>query len=139
MKYFSIEKFRKVEDKITYLNSLNIKKLSLLDWYMIVQTEDLSMEFIEKYKEYLIGAPDSFAGRKSSTLLTSMQNLSLDFIKKNFLKLDKFNIYLHQKLTFDFLIEYNEITIKNLIPLGFNVKMNKEEKEKYLKFIKLIE
>lgn len=138
MKYFSIEKFRKVEDKITYLNSLNIKKLSLLDWYMIVQTEDLSMEFIEKYKEYLIGAPDSFAGRKSSTLLTSMQNLSLDFIKKNFLKLDKFNIYLHQKLTFDFLIEYNEITIKNLIPLGFNVKMNKEEKEKYLKFIKLI-
>jgi len=139
MKYFSIEKFRKVEDKITYLNSLNIKKLSLLDWYMIVQTEDLSMEFIEKYKEYLIGAPDSFAGRKSSTLLTSMQNLSLDFIKKNFLKLDKFNIYLHQKLTFDFLIEYNEITIKNLIPLGFNAKINKEEKEKYLKFIKLIE
>jgi len=138
MKYFSIEKFRKVEDKITYLNSLNIKKLSLLDWYMIVQTEDLSMEFIEKYKEYLIGAPDSFAGRKSSTLLTSMQNLSLDFIKKNFLKLDKFNIYLHQNLTFDFLIECNEITIKNLIPLGFNVKMNKEEKEKYLKFIKLI-
>jgi hypothetical protein len=138
MKYFSIEKFRKVEDKITYLNSLNIKKLSLLDWYMIVQTEDLSMEFIEKYKEYLIGAPDSFAGKKSSTLLTSMQNLSLDFIKKNFLKLDKFNIYLHQNLTFDFLVKYNEITIKNLIPLGFNTKMNKEEKEKYLKFIKLI-
>jgi len=138
MKYFSIEKFRKVEDKITYLNSLNIKKLSLLDWYMIVQTEGLSMEFIEKYKEYLIGAPDSFAGKKSSTLLTSMQNLSLDFIKKNFLKLDKFNIYLHQNLTFDFLIECNEITIKNLIPLGFNAKMNKEEKEKYLKFIKLI-
>jgi hypothetical protein len=138
MKYFSIEKFRKVEDKITYLNSLNIKKLSLLDWYMIVQTEGLSMEFIEKYKEYLIGAPDSFAGKKSSTLLTSMQNLSLDFIKKNFLKLDKFNIYLHQNLTFDFLVKYNEITIKNLIPLGFNTKMNKEEKEKYLKFIKLI-
>ena len=138
MKYFSIEKFRKVEDKITYLNSLNIKKLSLLDWYMIVQTEGLSMEFIEKYKEYLIGAPDSFAGKKSSTLLTSMQNLSLDFIKKNFLKLDKFNIYLHQNLTFDFLVKYNEITIKNLIPLGFNAKMNKEEKEKYLKFIKLI-